>query len=125
METPNRYLAVQMEPRETTQGVVRLVLGTAHDVRLLFWALEVLDVIEVGGTSFLRLRTDIPDLRVLIDRLLTRGRSVIAVEDGNYVLQRANGQRGKIPMTSMHGSPKLGQQRTVRGTLQWAAGLAS
>lgn len=118
------FFAVQLLPHETPQNVARLILRTAHDARLLFWTLEVLDVIEVGSSSFLRLRTDM-HLQAIVERLLARGRTVISTMEGVYVLRKPDGLRGNIPMLAMHRVPKPGQQQAYRGTRQWEAQFAS
>ncbi len=123
-EDATTFFAVQLHPQETPQSVARLIIRTAHDERLLFWVLEVLDIIEIGGASFLRLRTDMPPT-ALVERLLARGRTVIASKEGVYVLRRPDGQRGKIPMLAMHKVPKPGQQHAYRGTRHWEAQFAS
>lgn len=127
MDTINatRFFAVQLTANETPNEVARLILRAAHDERLLFWTLEILDVIEVGSSSFLRLRTDIADLTTLADKVRSRGRSVILPEKGLYVLRSYNGSHGNVPMLSMHQVPKPGQQRAYKGTKQWEAQFAS
>lgn len=124
-EDATKFFAVQLHPQETPQTVARLILRTAHDERLLFWMLEVLDVIEIGGTSFLRVRTDMPP-KALVDRLLARGLTVISSNsDGEYELRRPDGKKGTISMLAMHKVPKPGQQKAYRGTRQWEAHFAS
>lgn len=124
-EDTRTFFAVQLHPQETPATVARLILRTAHDERLLFWTLEVLDVIEIGYSSFLRVRTDMAS-HAIVDRLLARGRTVIATnDDGVYVLRKPDGRSGNIPMIAMHRVPKPGQQQAYRGTRQWEAHFAS
>lgn len=125
-DTATTFFAVALNPHETPQSVARLILRTAHDERLLFWTLEVLDTFEIGRTSFVRVRTDMLRPHPLVERLLSRGRTIIATEaDGSYALRRPDGQRGGIPMLAMHQVPKPGQLQAYRGTQQWEGHFAS
>ena len=121
---PTSFFAVQLHAKESPESVARLILRTAHDARLLFSTLEVLDIIEVGGSSFLRVKIDLPS-QVIVDKLLIWGRSVISTSQGVYIMRRPAGEQGKIPMTVMHNVTRPGQQRSDRGTRQWEAQLAS
>ena len=123
-DTATTFFAVKLQPHETPQNVALLILRTAHDERLLFWVLEVLDLIEVGSSRFLRVRTDMAP-RPVVARLLAQGRTVIASEEGTYILRHPDGRHGGISMLSMHNVPRPGFQRKYPGTKQWEAGLAS
>lgn len=123
---PTTFFAVALDPQETPENVARLILRTAHDERMLFWTLEVLDVFEIGRTKFLRVRTDLLNPHPLAERLIGWGRTVIATtEDGTYELRKPDGRKGSVPMVAMHRVPRPGQQHAYRGTRQWAAQLAS
>lgn len=124
-EKPTNFFAVALAPQETAQTVALLIIRTAHEAKLSFWALEALDLIEIGKTQFLRVRSDLIHLGPLMERLLARGRTVISLESSTYLLRKPDGKTGAIPMLTMHSIVRPGPQRTYRGPQQWEAGLAS
>lgn len=125
VDNPTSFFAVALDGYETPQNVAMLIIRTAHEEGLLFWGLEALDLIEIGSSRFLRVKSDLVNLVRLRNRLLARGRTVISLESNTYILRKPNGKFGTIPMLTMHGFPRPGQQRAYRGTKQWEAGLAS
>lgn len=116
-ESLKTYLAVQLKPREAPIHVVSAFMNTAKGLNVFFRRLEVLDTLTVGGTSFVRMRTEVVTPYGIMDKLYDAGRSVIySTQGGEYVAKLPGGRTGKVAHLVMHAVPKLGQTKMYRGT---------
>src|SRR4051812_47712913 len=109
------YFGLQMTRNETPHDVVKAFLDTSKAVRALLRRVEVLDTISVGVSSFIRLRTDLDNPSVILERLReTRG--VIQCEARTYTVKLPGGRTGPMSTLTMHAEPKPGNQRLYKGT---------
>jgi hypothetical protein len=116
-ESLKTYFAVQLRPREAPIHVVSAFMTTAKDQGILFRRLEVLDTMTVGGTAFVRMRTEMSTPTTILDKLYSGGRSVInSIQGGEYVARLPGGRTGKVAHLVIHAVPKLGQTKMYRGT---------
>lgn len=124
-EDPTSFFAIKLDTKETPQSLVRVILRIAHEARLLFWTLDVLDTIEIGGSTYLRFRTDLSPQN-LANRLLSWGHTIVLPnESGSYILRHPQGKQGNVPMMSMCQTTRPGYQKSYRGTRHWEALFAS
>lgn len=98
--------AVQLLPRESYRDVAKLVLATADEAKVLFRKLEVMELMTVGTTTFVRFRSDLRDVGRVCERLA--GRSYVAERAGAYVVHFIDGRAGRLPATSMCLGAKAG-----------------
>lgn len=116
-ESLKTYFAVQLKPREAPIHVVAAFMNTAKGLGVFLRRLEVLDTLTVGGTSFVRMRTEILTPSSVLDKLYGDGRSIISSgQDGQYAARLPGGRIGKVAHLTMHAVPKLGQTKMYRGT---------
>lgn len=116
-DTLNTYFAVQLKPGEKTIQVVAAVMNAAKEANILFRRLEQLDTINIGTSSFVRMRTDLLNPYLVLDRLYNDKRAVVSsMQGGEYVARLPGGRMGKVTNLVMHATAKLGQTRMFRGT---------
>jgi hypothetical protein len=109
-----KFFAVQKMPFEDKHEMAELVIKTAHNKGLLFTVLDVIDIIEVGSTEFVRFRSDLVDVATLVSALYEKKRAIITLEGTGY--QAKMGSRtGAVPFTKMSVVP-AGQFVSYRGT---------
>lgn len=113
--TVNTFFAVQLRPGETPHRLAAIVVHTAHEAKLLFRRLDTLDIIQIGGRSFVRFQSDVINPFPVLDRLLLQGRSTISLAPGSYLLRESSGKFGKVPGTAMHQVPMERHFRQYRG----------
>ncbi len=117
MEPPvNTFFAIQLQPGETPHQLASVVLRTADEVKLRFRRLDTLDIIQVGGASYVRFQSDVINPFPVLDRLLREGRRTISASPGSYLLRLSNGKFGRVSNTAMHQVPIPGHFRQYRGT---------
>jgi hypothetical protein len=116
-EPLNTYFAAQLKTAEKAVHVAEAVMKAAKAADILFRRLEVLDIVTIGTTRFVRMRSEIVNPFPILDRLYHEGRGVISSKHGGeYVALLVGGREGKVSNILMHASPKLGQSRMFRGT---------
>jgi len=109
------YFAVQLLRGESHKQVANVILTEAEAKGILFRKLQVLDIVSVGTTSFVRFRGDLPDAFAVLKAL--RDRALIVPDSvGAYTVTFPNGRSGKFPGSSMCSSPKMGFGHTYAGT---------
>lgn len=109
------YFAVQILRGESYRDVANAVLTAAESKGILFRKLQVMDIMAVGTTAFVRFRSDISGLDQVLTTLANRSR-VAADQTGAYIVSFQDGRKGKYPTTTMNSSPKLGFGQTFAGT---------
>lgn len=115
------YLAVQiLKTDRSYKDVVRLFMEAANAQGLLFYKLQVLDVMVVGTTSIVRMRTDLHNAESVTGALA--GRANIVANTGGYVMRHANGKTGKVLSSTMCTPHKPGFGQLFAGTkiARWA-----
>lgn len=124
--TANTFFAIQLLLDETPHQLAAIVLRTADEVRLRFRRLDTLDIIQVGGKSYVRFQSDVINPFPVLDRLLKGGRRTISASPGTYLLRFSDGRYGKVPYTAMHQVPIPGHFRQYNGTRsqEWQAQFA-
>ena len=116
-EALNTYFAVQLKPREAPIHVVSELMKVANDLGILFRRLEVLDTMTIGGTAFVRMRTEMLAPFTILDKLYAGGRSVInSGQGGQYAARFPSGRAGNVAHMVMHAIPRLGQTKLYKGT---------
>jgi len=109
------YFALQILRGESYKHVANAVLAEAESKSILFRKLQVLDLLSVGTTVFVRFRSDLPDAAKALRAL--RNRALIASDrSGTYTVTFPDGRSGKYPGATMHSSPKIGFGHTYAGT---------
>jgi len=108
------YFAVQLLPRESYKEVVQIVLTTANAEKILFRKIQVLDISSIGTTNFVRFRSDVQNVKIILERLKERA-SIVQV-DGSFMIQFPDGRSGKCPAALMCATPKIGFGQTFVGT---------
>ena len=124
----NTFFAIQLRLGETPHQLAAEVLRTASEARILFRRLDTLDIIDVGGTDFVRFRSDLINPFPILDRLLRDGRRIVGPGLGTYLLWKPKvPDGGRVPLTPMHLVPIPGHFREYRGTRMptWAAQFAA
>jgi hypothetical protein len=111
----NTYFAVQLLRGEDYAQVAFLVLNEAQKLGVLFRKLQVLDVASVGGSMFVRFRSDVDDAHKVVCGLLERAIITQGV-DGGYYANYPSGRTGKYPTSAMCVGPKVGFGRMFVGT---------
>lgn len=111
----NTFFAVQLRPGETPHELAAVVLQIADEAKSRFRRLDTLDIIEIGGWSFVRFQSDVINPFPVLDRLLACGRSYISPSFGSYMLRATSGRYGKVPGTPMHTAPCGQHFRQYRG----------
>jgi len=122
--TTDTFFAIQLRLNETPHSLAAEVLRTAAEAGILFCRLDTLDIIDVGGTDFVRFRADLINPFPILNRLLRVGRRVVGPGLGSYWLWRPSiGQGGRVPGTPMHLVPIPGHFRQYSGTrtAAWAS----
>lgn len=108
------YFSIQILRGESYRDVANAVLTASDSLGVLFRKLQVMDIMAVGTTAFVRFRSDITELDKVLQALPTRGR-VAADATGAYVVTFQDGRRGKYPTSTMNSSAKLGFGQTFAG----------
>lgn len=109
-----QFFAVQKLPFEDKHEMAELVIKTAHEKSLLFTVLDVIDLIEVGSTEFVRFRSDLVDVATLVAALFDKKRAIITLAGSGYQA-KLNGRTGVVPFAKMSVVP-AGQFVSYRGT---------
>lgn len=120
------YFAVQILRGESVGAVANAVLTAADASGILFRKLQVMDIMAVGATPFVRFRSDITGLDKVLGSLPAR--SLISSDSsGAYIVSFQDGRRGKYPTATMNSSPKLGFGQTFAGTriARWSQQFAT
>lgn len=120
------YFSIQILRCESYRDVAAAVLTAADQQGVLFRKLQVLDIMAVGTTAFVRFRSDmlsIPtvsgtpsDLDKVLKALTNRSQVAVDPATGGYVVRFQDGRRGKYPTSTMNASAKLGFGQTFAGT---------
>lgn len=111
----NTYFALQILRGESYKQVAQVVLTEAKAKGVLFRKLQVMDIVSVSTTAFVRFRSDMPDALAVLKSL--QNRALIAVGYGGiYMVTFTNGRSGRFPMSTMCSSPKIGFGHTYAGT---------
>jgi len=108
------YFAVQLLRCEKAIDVLRLVLEDADKKGILFRKIQVLDITSVGGTSFVRFRSDVSDAHTIVKDFPDR--AIITQSLEGYRAWFPSGKTGKFPASSMCVGPKMGYGQTYVGT---------
>lgn len=119
------YFAAQLLRCEHIKDVANAIMQVAEARGVLFRKLQVLDLISVGTTSFVRFRTDLADPAAVLTGL---NRGFISFSEGNYRITFADGRQGvRFPTTSMLSVQKSGFGQTYAGpkVKRWAQQFAS
>ena len=111
----NTYFGVELRGSESTHAVSETVCKAADEAKTLFLRLEVVDTITVGGTKFVRFRTDLLNFVPMLDSLFTKGRSVIQQGTQGYTVRFTSGKTGPITSMLMHSISKPGQGAMYKG----------
>jgi hypothetical protein len=111
----NTFFAIQLLRGESHKQVANVVLTEAEAKGVLFRKLQVLDIVSVGTTAFVRFRGDLPNAFAVVKTLQDRAIIVINA-DGTYTVTFPNGKSGKFPGSAMCSSPKVGFGHTYAGT---------
>ena len=98
------FFAIERKHNETPHQLAAIVLYTAVEVRSRFQRLDTLDIIDIGGKSFVRFQSDVINPFPLLDRLLKDGRANISASPGSYLL-RSDRRSGKVSGVPMHMVP--------------------
>lgn len=109
------YFSVQILRGESYKDVAHAFLDTADRLGLLFRKLQVMDIMTVGTTPFVRFRTDLTSVDPVIKEMVNRG-SVTVDPAGGYVAKFLGGRSGKYPTSTMCLQPKLGFGQILMGT---------
>jgi hypothetical protein len=109
------YFAIQILRGESYRDVVKAFLFAAEESGVLFRKLQVMDIMAIGTTAFVRIRSDVADLSKVLEKMTNRSR-VSADSTGSYVVNFQDGRSGKYPTTTMNSSHKLGFGQTFVGT---------
>ena len=111
----NTYFGVELRGSESPHAVSEVVCKAADAAKTLFLRLEVVDVIAVGGTKFVRFRTDLLNFVPMLDALFAQKRSVIQQGTQGYTVRFTSGRTGPITSMLMHSIPKPGQGAMYKG----------
>lgn len=114
------YFAVQLSyTQEPYAKVVEALCQTAKGMGILFRRVETLDVIQLGMRPFLRMRSDVPEAKLLLQRLHTEtGRGIVYMTTGGFEVQFPpnvlGGRIAPVSSLAMHGATR-GQPMMWRG----------
>jgi hypothetical protein len=111
----NTYFGVELRGSESTHAVSEAVCKAADTAKTLFLRLEVVDTIAVGGTKFVRFRSDLLNFVPMLDALFAQKRSVIQQGTQGYTVRFTSGRTGPITSLLMHAIPKPGQGAVYKG----------
>ena len=103
--------------RETTEGMAELLLKTAASEGVLFRQLDALGTFTIGRYTFVRMRADTLKLPRVLKRLWREDRrSSVVAGPGGYLVTLPDGRTGKVPATTLHTLPPMGQTQQFKGT---------
>jgi len=109
------YFALQAMRGESYTHVAKAVMEASEKAGVLFRKLQVMDVTSIGGTQFIRFRSDLTQAQEVLQTMPERAH-VVSDASGNYVVRFASGRTGKYPSSLMNTPPKLGLGRVLAGT---------
>jgi hypothetical protein len=111
----NSYFGVELRGSESPHAVSEAVCTAAKEAKTLFLRLEVMDTISVGGTKFVRFRSDLLNMAPMLDTLFAQKRSVIQQGTQGYTVRFTSGRQGPINGLLMHSTSKPGQGAMYKG----------
>jgi hypothetical protein len=111
----NTFFAVEIRGSESTHAVSAAICKAADEAKTLFLRLEVLDRIAVGGTQFVRYRSDILNPHPMLDLLFTQKRSIVQPSAKGYEVRFVSGRSGPVTSMLMLATPRLGQGELYKG----------
>lgn len=111
----NTYFGVELRGSESPHAVSEVVCKAAQEAKTLFLRLEVMDTIAVGGTKFVRFRSDLLNTVPMLDSIFAQKRSVVQPSPQGYQVRFTSGRTGPITGMLMHSIPKPGQGAMYKG----------
>lgn len=109
------YFSLQLLRGESYKDVAHAFLDAAEKLGALFRKLQVMDLMTVGTTTFVRFRTDLTPIEPILSVMSNRG-TVSADVTGGYTVKFLGGRSGKYPTSTMCLQPKLGFGQILMGT---------
>jgi hypothetical protein len=110
-----RFAAVEIKSGEhEVQGISRF-FSHANGIGLKFEFLEPYGPLSIGTTSFVRFKTDCPDLEALVPFFQDESRAIIIPGKAGYRMITQTTE-GSIPIVSVQAAKLPGYNRRWRGT---------
>lgn len=110
-----RFAAIELKAQEDIHAGVEIFFRLASGLGLVFTSLEPFGTTKVGSMTFLRFRTDCPNLDLLVPSLQGENRGVILPAQTGYVLYTQT-TKGTVAVITMQSTKPPGLHRKYRGT---------
>lgn len=110
------WFAMHQGVRESISDVVESLLHAATQEGVLFRHVDMLGTFTIGRHLFVRLRVDTLKLTKVLRRLWREDRrSTVSAGSSGFMVTLPDGRMGKVPASTIHMLPPMGQQQQFTG----------
>lgn len=110
------FAAIEVRPGEADHAALSVFFKHAEGMGLGFKFLEPYGRFTLGALTFLRFRTDCPDMASMLPFFQEENRSLIIPKEKGYAVFTQTTE-GKVSIVTMQQKKAPGYQRRYRGTL--------